>query len=226
MTEIDLWIWSLAPPEARQAELRQHLDEEEQLRAARFLRPRDRLHFEAARGRMREILAGYLDRRPTDLRFQTGPHGKPFLHAAPAFNLSHSDGWAALAVGGTEPLGVDIERFRPVERDLAKRFFSPAENAELATLSKADRPAGFFRCWTRKEALVKALGTGLTVELDAFDVSLSPGAPAEMKAMRLPGARAGDWSLTHLHLADDFVGALATRGPAQLTLREGTLPLA
>ncbi|MDV7143122.1 4'-phosphopantetheinyl transferase superfamily protein [Tropicimonas sp. TH_r6] len=96
---------------------------------------------------------------------------------------------------------------------------------EHASLSPPLWPAGFFRRWTRREALVKALGTGLTVEMDALDVSLSPGAPAEMKAIRLPSARAEDWSLTHFDLADGFVGALATRGPARITLRDCTLPL-
>ena len=180
---------------------------------------------------MREILGGYLGCAPRKVPLLTGPHGRPILGAAagaraPAFNLAHAAGWAALAIGPHGlALGIDIERHRPVERAVAERFFSPAEKAELAALPEADWAAGFFNAWVRKEALLKALGSGLMRPLDSFDVTLTPGAPARL--LRLSGAQASRWQLYPLTLAADFPGCIALRhtGAVALTLREGRLPL-
>lgn len=226
MIDVDLWIWPLNQPADRHAALRAHLSADEALRASRFLRQTDRLHFEAARGRMREILAEVTSIPPASLQLGTGPHGKPFLEGGPEFNLSHSAGWAALAVTADTPVGIDIEKLRDMERDVARRFFSPAEVTALETLDPDSWQDGFFRCWTRKEAVVKALGTGLTTPLDAFDVTLRPGQEARVRGMRIGGHSAADWTLTHLDLAADFVGAIALRGPARIHLREGRLPIA
>ncbi|WP_158273984.1 4'-phosphopantetheinyl transferase family protein [Allosediminivita pacifica] len=106
------------------------------------------------------------------------PEGKPFLHpeAAPAFNLSHSDGLGLLALTRDTPVGVDIERVRTSAdlMSIAEGSFAPAEAAALAALPVSQRTETFFACWTRKEAIVKADGRGLAVDLGAFSVSLDP----------------------------------------------------
>ena len=99
-----------------------------------------------------------------------------------AFNLSHSHGIALYALTRGREIGVDIEYFRPdVEAGkLAERFFSPREAAVLRALPEHLRREGFFNCWTRKEAYIKAEGKGMAIPLSAFDVSLTPGEPAAL----------------------------------------------
>jgi 4'-phosphopantetheinyl transferase len=228
---LDLWLWPLEAGPERRAALAAHLDAPERARAGGYQRPGDRAAFEIARGRMREILAGYLGCAPRDVPLITGPHGRPVLGAAaggrgPAFNLSHAGGWAALVTGPHGiALGIDIEPWRHVAPELADRFFSPAERAELAALPADQWQAGFFNCWVRKEALLKALGSGLTRPLDSFDVTLAPGAPARLT--RFSGALAARWQLRPIELRPDFPGCVALRhaGPAALTVRKGALPL-
>jgi 4'-phosphopantetheinyl transferase len=228
--QIDLWLWPLDLPAARAAALAGHLSEEEEVRGARFLRARDGLHFRTGRGRMREILAGYAGGAPRDLVFEQNRFGRPSLHGGPAFNLSHSGGWAALAVApaGTE-LGIDIEAYREIEHGVARRFFSAAECQALAALDPACWPDGFFRAWTRKEALVKAIGDGLNLPLADFDVSLAPDAPAALVASRTEALDPREWTLLHLDLAPRFSGCVAVRAMASdvtLRVREGALPIA
>ncbi|MEM1428432.1 MAG: 4'-phosphopantetheinyl transferase superfamily protein [Pseudomonadota bacterium] len=229
---LDLWLWPLDERgQAQHASLRAHLSEEERSRAAAFFRPEHRRRYEIARGRMREILAGYLGCAPRAVPLAAGLHGKPALTegaggAGPAFNLSHAGGWAALVAGPHGlALGIDIEPHRAVEPALAERFFSAAEQQALAALPPEEWRAGFFNAWTRKEALLKALGAGLTRPLDSFDVTLSPGSPARLE--RLSGALAERWQLLPLDLGPGFPGCIAVRhaGEITLTLREGALPL-
>lgn len=211
---VDLRVWNLA--HADEPALLPLLDPDERARADRYHFAQDRAHFIAARGRLRQILAGYAGRTPQSLAFEFGPHGKPELkdRAGLHFNFSDSGTLGALAVSSAGPIGVDIERIRP--RDyvkLAERYFSPAELAVLTGLPEADRQAAFFRGWTRKEAFLKAVGTGLSTRLDAFDVSIAADEPPRM--LRIDpsiDSDVGAWSLHHFDPADGFMGAVAVRG--------------
>nr|WP_247744293.1 4'-phosphopantetheinyl transferase superfamily protein [Ruegeria sp. R14_0] len=143
------------------------------------------------------------------------------LADGPGFNLSHSGGRAVLAVNKDGDLGLDIEKVRPIEDAVAKHNFSPAEYAELSGLPKADWLTGFFRCWTRKEAVLKKLGHGLYMPLDSFDVTVLPNASPCLT--RIEGDNPARWSLVHLDLGPGWIGALALRdafGPVQLRWRE------
>ena len=108
-------------------------------------------------------------------------------------------------------LGIDVERLRPVlgMDDIAARFFCPEEIADLTALSPAEKPQGFFNCWARKEAYIKAIGDGLSVPLDSFRVSLQPGAPAQLLHLDRSPVAAQGWTLHHFIPAQDHTGALA-----------------
>ena len=226
--DIDLWLWSLDQPGPCRV-----LSADEQARATRFVRDRDRVRYVAGRARLRGILAGYTGQAADGLSFSYGAQDKPSLPGGPVFNLSHSDDWAALVVApqfsdGQLQLGVDIEAERPVEDGVASRFFSGREYATLSALPAQDWMAGFFRCWTRKEAVIKAAGTGLSTPLDSFDVTLTPGDDARIERTSGDLEPAATWSLVHLDLAPRFVGAIAavTHGrKMQLRIRQGALPL-
>ena len=189
------------------------LDGEEADRAARFRHARDRDRFVARRGQLRARLAEEVGDDPRRLRIRADAHGKPFLpdHRALRFNLSHSHDLALCAIArrdGAE-IGCDIEWRNPrlACPAIAARLFAPAERDALAALPAEQWVAGFFNCWTRKEAYVKALGLGLSYPLDRFTVSVAPGAPA-----RLIEAGRG-WSLTAFEPAPGYQAALVVGGP-------------
>ena len=152
------------------------LSDDERARAARFVKPDLHRRFVAARGRLRQLLAERLHATAAELRFDYNAHGKPRLAGdlagALEFNLSHSGEAAVAAFSSVGPVGVDIERIRTCvdHRGLARRFFSDAENRLLNDLSGDPQREAFFAIWTRKEAVIKALGVGLSLPLDRFSV--------------------------------------------------------
>lgn len=190
---------------------------EERKRAAGFYWRRDQARFKVGRGLLRVILARYLEVAPTGLRFAVNEHGKPFLvgdGAALSFNLSHSAGLALIAVSRERAIGVDVERVREDvdHRRLARRFFSPAEVAQMDRLPDEARVAAFFRCWALKEAYIKGQGVGISLGLHSFDVTVAPDEPAGLLATRPDDAEASRWRLLALQPAPGYAGAIAVRG--------------
>ena len=186
-------------------------------RAARFKFEQDSNHFVAARGMLRFFLGFYTRCSPSELEFTYGDKGKPeLIHASDTlkFNVSHSHGIGAWALGLVPLLGVDVEwNLRKLDFDrVGKRFFSENEWASLANLSAAERRAGFFNCWTRKEAFVKALGDGLSFSLKAFDVSTGN----EAEITRIDGDQdPAKWALHAFEPWATYAGALAAVGQVQ-----------
>jgi 4'-phosphopantetheinyl transferase len=196
-----------------------NLAADEQARAERFYFERDREHFIAARGVLRTILGCYLNRVPECLSFCYSSHGKPALAGEPGgdaicFNVSHSHGVALYAVTRGREVGIDLERIRfdVAVAEIAERFFSRREVAMLRALPTEVQHQAFFRCWTRKEAYIKARGEGLSLPLDQFDVSLAPGEPAAVLGTQRDPSEASRWSLQELTPAPDYVAALAVEG--------------
>jgi len=191
------------------------LNEEERARAARFHFDRDRRRFIAARAALRRILAAYVDRAPADLVFSLGPHGKPALeNLGLEFNLSHSGGCGLLAVTRGRRVGVDVEHVRAdfAGEDIARRFFAPAEVDALAASAPGEYVAAFFRCWTRKEAYVKARGDGLSLPLDRFVVPLEPAATRALASCLDDPSECSRWSLREIVPAPGYLGALVVEG--------------
>lgn len=210
-----VWRVPLDPPEAAVTAGRRLLAHEEHVRADRFRFDRHRRRFVVGRAALRVLLGALTGTRPEALAFATGEKGKPALPGGPQFNLSNSHELALIAVTPEEPLGVDLEHLRPLpdaER-IAEGYFSASERDTLRTVP-AGRPkeTAFFRCWTRKEAYIKAIGDGLSMPLDRFDVTLDEAEPCRFLSMDGDERPARDWSLFHLEPGDGYVGALALRG--------------
>jgi 4'-phosphopantetheinyl transferase len=172
-TAVDIVMARLDPPQDAVRALSAHLSAPEQARAARFRFARDRRRFTVARARLRELLAERLGALPGSIDFAYGAHGKPALAGRLAssgwhFNLSRRDDLALYAFSRGGEVGVDVEAVHalPEADELAARAFSPEENASYLKASADQRSLAFFRCWTRKEALAKALGVGLSVEAE------------------------------------------------------------
>lgn len=94
--------------------------------------------------------------------------------------------------------------------DIARRHFSESEFAALDGLHGTARQLAFYRCWTRKEAYIKALGEGLSMPLDTFDVSL--GEKPELLLCRDGREQPANWSMLDVSPGQDFVAAAALRG--------------
>ncbi len=217
--EVHVWRASLSPSPSLLAQLSGLLSPDEQERAARFHFDRDRSRFVAARGVLRMILGDCLHTDPAALQFQYEKSGKPDL-AAPhqerglCFNVTHSGDWALYALTLSRRIGIDLEHARvmPEMLDIAQRFFAPEEFAELCSLPAELQPAGFFRCWTRKEAYLKAIGEGLGVPLDQFIVSLAPEQVTRIVSILGDAEEASRWSLRELSVPADYFAALVVEG--------------
>jgi 4'-phosphopantetheinyl transferase len=214
---IHVWQLDLEVGADRLAQLRATLASDEMERADRFYFERDRVRFAAGRGLLREILGHYLATPPARLAFAYNEYGKPSLSGdhtdALSFNLSHSGAMGLLAVRLCGELGVDLEEYRPGKSDgnVAEQYFSPREVACLRAVPEALRTRAFLNCWTRKEAYIKARGMGLSIPLDSFDVTLTPGEPAALLRTAEPVDRE-KWQLCELSLEEGFIGALVASG--------------
>ena len=216
--EIHVWRASLDLTASHITSLYADLSSDERARAnrLRFDKPRER--FIAARGLLRAILGHYLRVPPDQLEFCYNPRGKPSLipseKYALNFNLSHSEGLALYAVSCAQSIGIDLEHVRPVSdmEQLVERFFSARERTTFRTLPTSQKLAAFFTCWTRKEAYLKARGHGLTLPLNQFDVSVTPGEPATLLSDRTNPHNISQWLLQDLHPGSRYVAALAIKG--------------
>lgn len=219
-----VYRFSLAPDQKREEQLRSYLTKEELERAGRFVTQALRTRFVAARGQLREILAAHTGVTPAAVSFTYNAYGKPSLagDGAVRFNLAHSGELALLAVTLGQEVGVDVEDMRKtVDFPLiARRFFAPGEVTALFALPETDRRQGFYNCWTRKEAYIKARGMGLSIPLDEFEVNLSPAEPARL--LYPPE----NIQLYEIDLGFGYAGALAVDGDVQdICCKSWFLPL-
>jgi 4'-phosphopantetheinyl transferase len=217
--EIHVWSALLDQSDEIVSHMEGILAAHERERAARFHFPRDRARFTMGRSILRMLLGGYLEIPPTNVRYVPGTFGKleltPQNESNPLrFNLSHRHGLALYAFVLDQEVGVDVEwpRNHPDLERVSERFFSESEKEALRAVPPDQRQVAFFNCWTRKEAFIKAIGTGLSYPLHEFDVSLAPGEPARLCGIRGNASIAEGWHLQELLPCAGFVGALAAPG--------------
>jgi len=217
--EVQLWRIDLEALGGDEARWQKLLSADEAARASRFHFARDRQRFVAARALLRTILACYLATGPGSLHFSYSKKEKPSLGPAHAgsdvkFNVTHSGGIALLAFTRHREIGVDVEQVRHdfEASAIARRYFSTHEQNQLADLPAEEKAAAFFRCWTRKEAYIKATGDGLSLPLSQFDVSLTPGDKNALVATRPDESEAGSWLLREVPAGTGYVAAACVRG--------------
>lgn len=220
---VDVWRVRLDEPAKAGSEV-VVLSPDEIARASRFHFEKDRIHFTRCRSALRDLLAEYLTIPAAEIRFEYLTSGKPQLAPeqnlrALQFNVSHSANMALIAVGSEHRLGVDIEKIRD-EVDttaLAERFFSLRERAGLQALSDHLRVPGFFACWTRKEAFLKATGEGFSFPLEDFSVTTHPDLDPEIEEIKGSTDEGKQWFLTDLSVVDGFRATVAReRSPYRL----------
>jgi 4'-phosphopantetheinyl transferase len=192
------------------------LDADERDRAARFIEVTSRRRYIVAHAMTRFVLGQLLSLPPASVRLSVQSHGKPQIDDAPVdvrFNVSHSGGRALLAVTLGREVGVDVEQERSFDAlDLARRFFSHREYGELARQPAEQQVPLFFRCWVRKESLVKALGVGLSLPLDDFAVDLGalPAHPVLLGGFK--PSDAGRWTIVPIDMEPGYAAAVTVEG--------------
>jgi 4'-phosphopantetheinyl transferase len=213
--EIDVWYFCLAAADEEVSRLYGWCSRDEITRANAFHLTMHRTLFVVGRGLLRATLGWYCRIEPKDIRFGYGANGKPFLlHPSQGslfFSLAHCEDRALLAVSKNSELGADLERVRdfPEAESIAMGFFSPSEYESLLRVPPTRKTEAFFSCWTRKEAYLKAKGSGLSDGLEEFEVSLDPEEPVALLKQADQRYPLSQWSLLHLNLPPCFIGAIA-----------------
>ncbi len=221
LTSTDVHVWRASFDQLMP--LLHHFSEmislDEQMKAGRYRFEDNRREYVIARGLLRHLLGSYLEQDPQSLQFFYNPYGKPALNGEAGanrltFNLSHAHGFILYVFTRGREVGIDLERIRPeaAHDGVAERFFSNREVTTLRALPRHAQPIGFFNCWTRKEAYIKARGEGLTIPLNQFDVSLIPGEPAALLESRIDPTDTNRWALQSLDMGTQYIAALAVEG--------------
>lgn len=216
--DVHLWAADVEQHPDVLGRLEQTLAPDETARADRFAFAHLRQRYVAARGILRDILARYTGTEPAALVFSYNPFGKPFLAGSPLrFNLAHSHQAVICAVTAGRDVGLDVEYTRSsrLRADLAsfvQRTLAPGESRALLALPEGQQLEAFYNCWTRKEAYIKALGSGLSTPLDRFEVSLRPGEPARLQRVADHPAEAARWRCESFQLSGDYIAALMVEG--------------
>ena len=219
--EVHVWSIRVSSAASSLGALERLLAPDEQARAARFLREADSHRFVAAHGGLRQLLGRYLSLPPAALGFTIGEFGKPALADAAAgralsFNLSHAGDWILIALAAGQAVGVDVEFIRP-DLDfmpIARTQFSPDEVTALTAEPPGAQANAFFRCWTRKEAYLKARGQGLAYSLREFSVAFGTEARPELRWVADDPSAAGRWTVLDCAPAADYAGAVVVDGSA------------
>lgn len=213
---VHVWKASLVADEQAVAEYRENLCPEERERAERYVFPEHRRRFIVGRGLLRTLLGRYLGVSPAGVSFIYAKFGRPFLaNGDIQFNVSHSGDIALYGFVRNAEIGIDVECLRPIGiMEIARRFFSSSECESLATVPEPLREAAFYRCWTRKEAYLKARGFGLQTPLHSFTVSLDADRPALLFVDNDPKAP-HRWSFANIDTGANAIGVVVFSGAAR-----------
>lgn len=210
--EIHVWRVNLDKESSSVQMLFETLSADEKQKAGKYRFEKDRSHFVVARGSLRNILGGYLNMSPPQIRFSYNRFGKPFLESESnqiRFNVSHSQGIALFALTREQEIGIDIEFINDNVEILktAESVFSPTEISTLKTLPSNMQTAAFFCGWTRKEAFIKAVGEGFSYPTKQFTIPIKPE-----ESDILLRTNVKNWSLMSLLSEHNFMAALAVEG--------------
>lgn len=227
LDEAEIWSADLSVTAAEAEKWRSVLSQEERQRADRFRFDDDRRRFVVAKGILRTLLGDYLCQSPSEIRFRTGRLGKPELKAAVPleFNVSHCRDVALFGFARGGAIGVDVECFdRQVElEDVAGKTFTGLERQSLDALEGEERTRGFFKGWTCKEAVAKAVGEGLSFSFDRIEVSVDPNRPAKLISIDGECELAKRWTIKTFSPKPGYIASIALMDPGRKTkIREWT----
>ncbi len=209
--EAQVWIADLSVNDLSIEQQFTFLSPEEKTRANRLHFPHHRQRFITSHFILRRLLSAYLNVAPSDVFLQLNPHGKPMITdpnpSQLEFNMAHSQDVALYAFRHRHPIGIDLEKIQEAAKpDVLKRFFSASEQQAWHALPHDQQIMAFYRLWARKEAVIKALGKGLSYPLQDFSVAIDD------RDERID-IDSTPWWLYPLHLHPDYAMAIATAQP-------------
>lgn len=215
-SHIDVWHCTLDIAADQINELRKYLSRQERHRADQFLFADKRNQFVCTRARLRQCLALGSGLPADEIEIKTDASGKPYLAGQARstdihFNISHTNGLALIAITRAQPVGIDVESVaQNVQHTrLAENYFSTREKNAIASLPPEQVPAAFFACWTRKEAVLKAVGVGFAHGLDSFDAATAPEVAQCQVELQSDDGLVNTWHIETLPCETGFAGALA-----------------
>lgn len=221
--EIHIWVVNLKEHSHNYRKFYASLSVDEKNKVNFYKFEKDQYQYVVTRGILRNILSRYLIIQPEDIEFSYTYYGKPYLnkriiHKSIYFNVSHSEDLALLIFSQEREVGIDLEKKRPIEdiEIIVKYFFSDKEIFIFQSLPSPEKLKAFFRAWTRKEALIKAVGDGLSYDLNQFDVSfLLNKEPILLKIIK--GERSAvEWTVLPITLPIDYEAAFAFKGKCNI----------
>jgi 4'-phosphopantetheinyl transferase len=177
------------------------VSDEKRERVKKFARPDDAKRVLLADILVRSVIASELKVNSKAIEFNANKYGKPLLKrdCGLHFNISHSEDWIVCAVDN-EPIGIDIEKLRPVELEIAEQFFAEEEYKILISKNPEDQQHFFFDLWTLKESYIKAVGRGLSMPLNSFTVSFLEKGEIVVKS----GNKLANWALKQYDLDPEY----------------------
>jgi 4'-phosphopantetheinyl transferase len=214
--QVHVWQWDLDVCDGDFDRYWETLSTQERERADKFRFERHRRRFVAGRGELRRLLSRYLGLSPWEVALEYGSDGKPFCTIQPpersiCFNLSHTENAAALAISSGFEVGIDVENVRPIEEGMPLEVFSIRERAQFTALPDAERQKVFFESWARKEACLKALGTGFILPPTHFEFDLSIRGDTTPRFVGGEAEEARHWRICALSSSPTCAGAVAAR---------------
>lgn len=229
--ECHVWHVSLEVADDDLSQLIEYLSDDEQKRAAAFLVPAPRARYIVTRSALRLLLGRHLGIPAATVALHANAHGKPQLaphHEELRFNVSHSGAHALIALCRDSDVGVDIELQRDLDdwTGMARMIWCHADLTRWQSLSAADRSSAFYRAWTRKEAVAKAIGLGMATDFKKLGVSFAPGEDARVLHLDPAFGQVAEWCLIDIATPENYSAALATRTPAirVMQYRHATAP--
>jgi 4'-phosphopantetheinyl transferase len=216
-------VWTISLKGGDTQTLFPWLDSEERLRGRSYLKEQDRYRFTSARVALRWLLARYCGVLYHDIRIHLSPNGKPLADSnlQIEFNVAHSGEIVALGFS-RRAIGIDVEKILDIPdlKQLAREFFTRSEFEAVMNPIGCSIEEAFFRCWTRKEAFLKAIGAGLSRDLNSFSVSLDKNDPTLESS--LSASECLNWKLVNLSLPQDYTGTLVTSNSISSVIQRET----
>lgn len=218
-SQVDVWKAEISLQLEDIDWLYERLSNEERKRSDKYYFIQDRHRYILGHAMLRIILGYYLSVPPEQLAFGSNKFGKPYLSMSyfenekVNFNISHAGDIVAIAITRMGEVGIDVERIREFNNSdqFVKRIFAKSEISDFQSLKRSDKNEAFFNCWTRKEAFIKALGTGLSFPLDRFSTTIKPCQKACLLQIDDPSIKVSDWSMIVFKPRHGYAGALVVK---------------
>jgi 4'-phosphopantetheinyl transferase len=220
--EVCVWHTSLDKINWEGQEVDHLLSADEIKKAESFVFELDRRRYRIGHAFLKMILASYLALQPEEISFRYNQYGKPMLESSGLFfNMSKSAGYAMYALTRNRNIGVDIEFIREIAQmdPIVRRLFSKPEYELFCTYPESAKKKSFFDCWTRKEAVVKAIGAGLSFPLHTFDVLTNQGESLRLIRLNSDSEKNRQWAIYDLGQDHEYAAAVAVEWPCSLPPR-------